>query len=130
MKRKAKSKKPKKAPAKKSPPKTDAEIAALAEAIYKGQIFTDRHLHNPKSDMTLVFVALALTNLRTVIREFKAMTGEPVGMVYEYLNKAGPVGVNGMPMFFSCSFLTQSEATRVWAKYDAIKRAVDFVTKP
>ena len=99
---------------------TDEEIKKLADDIYKGLVFTDRHIDNP-NDVPRVFAALMLMG-EEQIDELKA---NPPGMIYEYMEKAGPMGINGMPIFFSFRFIGQEDAKKVNKKYIQIKEAVE-----
>lgn len=38
------------------------------------------------------------------------MLAKKPAMFYEYLDKANPISVNGMPTFFSLAFITEEEA--------------------
>lgn len=99
---------------------TDEEIKKLADDIYKGLIFTDRHIQNP-DDISRVFMPLVLMK-EEQIEEFRT---NPPGMIYEYMEKAGPMSINGMPMFLSFRFLNQEDAKKVDKKYIQIKEAVE-----
>ena len=101
-------------------PLADEEVKKLADDIYKGLVFTDRHMNNP-GDMPRVFMPLALLK-KEQIDEFNA---NPPGMVYEYMDKAGPMSINGMPMFFSFRFISQKDAKKVSKKYIQIKNAIE-----
>lgn len=103
-------------------PLTDEEIKKLADDIYKGIVFTDRHIQNP-GDISGVFMLLALLS-EEQIEAFKA---NMPGMIYEYMDKAGPMAINGMPMFLSLRFLSQEDAKKVDEKYLQIKNAVEKV---
>jgi hypothetical protein len=65
-------------------PMTEEEIKKLAKDIYTGLVFTDRHIQ----------------------------VASP-GMIYEYMDKAGPMSINGMPMFCSFRFISQEDAKKV-----------------
>ena len=99
---------------------TDEEIKKLADDIYKGLIYTDSHIQNP-SDVPRVFMPLLLLQ-KEHIEEFEA---NPPGMIYEYMDKAGPMSVNGMPMFLSVRFLNKEDAKKVSAKYIQIRNAIE-----
>lgn len=103
-------------------PLTDEEIKKLADDIYKGLVFTDRHIQNP-DDISRVFMPLVLLK-EEQIEELKA---ESPGMIYEYMDKAGPMSINGMPMFCSFRFLSQEDAKKVNDKYLQIKKAIEKV---
>lgn len=99
---------------------TDEEIKKLADDIYKGLVFTDRNIENP-SDVPRVFVPLVLMG-EEQIEEFRA---NPPGMIYEYMDKAGPWAIDGMPIFFSFRFISKEDTKRVNKKYIQIKEAVE-----
>lgn len=101
---------------------TEEEIKKLADDMYRGLIFTDRHVQN-HDDVPRVFMPLALLE-KEQIEELKA--GDP-GMIYEYMDKAGPMSINGMPMFWSFRFLNQEDAKKVMEKYLQIKEAIEKV---
>ena len=100
----------------------EEDIKKLAEDIYKGLIFTDRHINNP-GDVSRVFMPLALLK-KEEIEEFNA---KPPGMIYEYIDKAGPMALNGMPTFFSFRFLNQEDAKKVNEKYIQIINAIEKI---
>jgi len=100
-------------------PMTDDEIRKLAEDMYKGLIFTDRHLENQK-ELPMVFMPLALMDKELIGELIK----NPPGMIYEYLDKAGPMAINGMPMFLSLKMTSVDDAKKVSDHYHKIKEAV------
>lgn len=100
-------------------PMTDDEIKKLAEDMYKGLIFTDRHMSN-REDIQMVFMPLALMD-KELIEELRK---NPPGMVYEYLDKAGPMGINGMPMFLSLKMASIDDTKKIFERYFKIKEAV------
>ena len=99
---------------------TEEEIKKLADDIYKGLVFTDRHIEN-SSDMPRVFVPLMLMGEEQI----EELMTNPPGMIYEYIEKASPMGINGMPIFFSFRLLSQEDAKKVNKKYIQIKEAVE-----
>lgn len=100
---------------------TDDEIKQLAEDMYRHLIFTDRQLQN-KSDLTMVFTPLIFLS-KDQLAELK---NNPPGMIYEYIDKAGPMSINGMPIFSSFSIISQEDTRKVIQKYNEI---VDMVKK-
>ncbi len=88
---------------------TPDEIRQLAVDTVEGKVFTDRHL--PENDdgtlLGLVFVGLKLAALsgNTIPPEETAQ----IGMIYEYVDKAGPRSVNGYPSFLSFHFLHRDD---------------------
>ena len=103
-------------------PLKDEEIKKLADDIYKGLVFTDRHMNNP-GDMHRVFMPLALLK-KEQIEEFNT---DPPGMIYEYMDKAGPLSIDGMPMFLSFRCISQEDAKKVNEKYIQIKDAIEKI---
>lgn len=103
-------------------PLTCEEIKKLADDIYKGMVFTDRHIQNP-DDISRVFIPLALLK-KEQIEELKV---DSPGLIYEYMDKAGPRSINGMPMFCSFRFLSQEDAKKVNEKYFQIKEVIEKV---
>jgi hypothetical protein len=103
-------------------PMTDEEIKKLAEDMYKGFVFTDRHL-NSVDELSMVFLPLALAG-KELIGELQKM---PTGMIYEYIDKAGPMGVNGMPVFTSFRVASVEDTKKIFDRYNKIKEAVASV---
>lgn len=101
-------------------PLTEEEIKKLADDIYKGLVFTDRHIKNPE-DISRVFMPLVLLK-EEQIEEFKA---DMPGMIYEYMENAGPMAIDGMPMFLSFRYISKEDAKKVDEKYIQIKKAVE-----
>lgn len=102
--------------------KTDAEINELAKAIWAGQVFTTQHLRNPE-DARMVFMILAFFDES----HWKSMETENISLVYEYLDKAGPRSVNGMPNFMSAQYLNMEDHDKLDLEY---KRIMDVMGKP
>ena len=99
-------------------PKTDQELKQLAMGILAGTVFTDRHV--PKQDQKLVssiFMPLIFMDEKS----HKDFTEQQPGLLYEDLNKAGPRGVNGYPIFSSMRFLTQEETERLDGFYKELQ---------
>lgn len=100
--------------------KTDDQLKQLAKDILTGMVFTNNHLP-PDDPMALgiVFMPLVMMNDEQQ-KEFEA---KQPGMVYEYLDKAGPRSMNGLPMFMSFQFITVDEYTKLRTFYDEAKAA-------
>ena len=111
MKKKAKVKKPTAAERK-------AALVKVAEDILDNKIFTSNHVQE-QNMVTMVFPILSFLDKKTLAK----MQKDDVTLVYEYVDKAAPRGVNGYPMFFSCRFLTRGEATEMWGYYERMKAA-------
>lgn len=97
----------------------NAFLKQLAQDIYQGKVFTDRHVQNAQ-DLHMVFMILALGGVSKKVAEH-------VGMVYEYLDKRGPMAINGYPTFFSCNLLNKHDTKVVWDIFFEIKKSVEGV---
>jgi hypothetical protein len=94
---------------------TRKQRITLAEDIYNGDVFTDRHCRD-SDEVKSVFMVLFFMD--AAMRERLRLN--PPGMVYEYNDKAGPMAVNGKPNFFSMRMLSLEEATRVMGIYQML----------
>lgn len=92
----------------KIPPKTPEELKELAQGIFAGTIFTDRHLKSPDL-MVMVWLPIALGALS----DWTEAEVKEIGMIYEHLEKAGPRAINGCPSFMSVRFLNTGDAKKV-----------------
>lgn len=91
--------------------KTDQELKKLAIDIADGKIFTDRHLRDI-NQLSMVFMILALMEEN----DYNSFIHE-VGLIYEYMSEAGPMSINGMPIFMSVRRLSIEEAQKVDSFY-------------
>lgn len=100
--------------------KTDAECEQIAQNIVAGHIFHSGMIsqHEKQHILPMVFMPLAFMDTEAV----KSLMEDEIYVIYEYLNKAGPGGVNGYPSFFSMCVLNKTDAERVQTKADEIKR--------
>lgn len=102
--------------------KTDEELKQLAMDIYDNKVFTNRHIepgHMAKM-MGSIFMPFGLGGLSNTPKEDM----ERIGLIYEYMDKAGPIAVNGYPTFMSMQFLTREQDTKMneyYAKYESMK---------
>ena len=102
--------------------RTSEELRQIAQEIHAGRIFTERHLSSAEM-LGCVFLPLSFMDDAAI----KRMEEAKVGMIFEYLDKAGPRSVNSYPIFFSMQTATEEEAAKIWDYYRAIKEAVDSV---
>jgi hypothetical protein len=101
---------------------TELEILQIAEDIYKGQIFTDRHLRD-KSMLQSVFMVLALADQKTI----DSIKASKPGMFYEYLNKASPTAINGMPIFYSMRMANEDDTKKIFELVQKMEEAMKIV---
>lgn len=92
---------------------TDEELRTFVLALCDGRIFTMHHVPSPEL-VPMVFMPIALGAFADATPE----EVEQVGTVYEYLDKAGPRAVNGMPMFTSLRMIHVDDWARAKAAYD------------
>lgn len=90
------------------------ELRTLARDIHHGRVFTSRHLPDQK-DIVQVFMVLAFLTTEQLERM------ADVGLIYEYLDKAGERMVNGLPVFMSCHMLTVADAQTVLGIIKALR---------
>lgn len=100
------------------------DIAKIAKDIATDKIFSSCHMtEHELSNIGLVFMPIALGGLSDLSDADK----EDIGMIYEYYDKAGPRGINGMPMFFSCRLVNKNDTKMIFEKVDKIKALIDSV---
>lgn len=97
---------------------SDDEIADVVRGLVAGSIFTAAQC--PPEMLTSVFMVLGLGGLGQ-------NDPETVGMIYEYMDKANPMAINGFPTFFSCKLIHKEDwaiiAERAIAAQEALDRA-------
>jgi hypothetical protein len=98
---------------------TDQEIKTLAEDIYKGMVFTDRHVDR-QEDISSIFMPLMLMGKDLI----DGLQKNPPGMIYEYMERAEPRTINGMPIFMSFKMVSVGDTKKVFDHYHKIKEAV------
>lgn len=96
---------------------TDEELSQLAKDIHAGRVFTSLYCSRPEL-LRSIFMPIAFGSGPGI---FDDCGGNP-GMLYEYLDRAGPMAINGYPMFFSVQWLTQEEVRMVMAKVEQINK--------
>lgn len=87
--------------------KSEEELREFVIDFLAGRIFTSAHMTNSAS-LGLVFMPLALGALSDWPDEDWA----DIGIIYEYLDKAGPRSINGMPSFFSLRIMHRDDWLR------------------
>lgn len=88
--------------------KTEEELKQIAMDLVDGKIFSILQLKNP-SDVDMVFMPIALGAFSELTKE----QIEDIGLIYEYLDKAGPRAVNGNPCFMSFQYLSREPSMKV-----------------
>lgn len=102
--------------------KTDEELKQIAKDLYAGRIFSDRHVPIPR-DIIIVFALRLFEDIG--IRE--KMISKEIFFIYEYMDKASPRSLNGMPMFTSFHSLNEIDFHRMVKFHDKIVKAMDEI---
>lgn len=91
------------APGKRIPRMPRKDLAEFVMAFCDGKVYTSVHLHpNEVGNLIqMVFLPLAMGALANVPKS----SVNDIGLVWEYIDRAGPRSINGHPMFFSCRLM-------------------------
>lgn len=95
--------------------RTEEELKQLARDAFGGQIFFGRD-----EESLQAFFPMVLMN----DKQRKSFLKEKPAMIFEYLEKAGPMSVNGYPRFFSMQFMNDEEATKFEGYYKKLQEAL------
>jgi hypothetical protein len=92
-------------------PKPKEELAQLVMDLCDNKVYTSAHLEMAgQGDMlTRVFMVLGLGGLSGLPKR----EVEQIGLLYEYIDKATPMAVNGLPTFFSMKVLNKEDWKKV-----------------
>jgi hypothetical protein len=99
--------------------KTNEELKEIAQGLLSGTIFSDRHLENPE-EIPRHFMPIAFGCLSNLTENEK----RNIGLIYEWVEKAGPLAINGKPCFMSARLLTFTEMEKVCDYMRKIEQAV------
>jgi hypothetical protein len=98
--------------------RTHEELAQIAKDMRQGKILIDEHVRDAGL-LANVFMPLALMG-KEKLEELRA---DPPGMIYEYMDKAGPLSVNGFPIFYSFQMLSREDAETLHKMLDKLDEA-------
>lgn len=91
------------------------EMQTFVREMVQGKIFTSLHVQD-QSLLHLIFMPLCLGALADMSEEYV----KEIGIIWEYLSKAGPRSINGYPMFLSMRVMHRED----WEKiFPAVERA-------
>ncbi len=101
--------------------KTDQELKQLAKDFVHDKVFSTRHepLFSHPENASQVFMPLVFMDKKAM----DAFIAKKPEMLYEYLDKAGPRSVNGMPGFTSFQWLNQEEYLKFAEYHNKYKEA-------
>lgn len=101
---------------------SEEEIKRLALDIYRDKVFLSSMIDHSKDYMT-VFIPLVFGAWENLTRNGH----EHLGVFYEYYDRAGPMSINGFPMFFSFKVLHREDCDLVDEAIREIKAAVENI---
>ena len=98
------------------------ELKEVALGMKGGYVFTDRHISKDELDMLpSIFMPIRLIS-QEQLDEIIENLGDN-GLIYEFISEAGPICINGYPIFMSMHTLTPEEyktMLSIWEELDAI----------
>lgn len=86
---------------------SEEDVLTLARDIVARRVFTSNHIRpeDLAGCLTVIFLPLAFMNPQDAPAD--------VGMLWEFLDRAGPRYINGYPSFGSLHYVTQADTARV-----------------
>lgn len=102
---------------------SDEELKDFVRAFLDGRIYTHLAVRDPNL-IRSVFMVLALAG--RMPKDY----ADTVGLIWEFLDQAGPRGINGHPMFFSARFMHRDDWDRVRPVIQAELERRDAITIP
>jgi len=106
-------------------PMTDDEIKALARALLKHEVFMSDCIRTP-DEIPLVFMTLNFMKTE----DLDQMKKDGVVHLWECLKNAGPLSMNGYPLFFSHHAITKDDYTKVRAEWRRLREAIGEPVTP
>ncbi len=84
----------------------DKEKKTLAVDIVDGKVFGTWSIGEADINVIpMIFMPLALADKKVL----QSMETDKIRQVYEYMDKAGPRGINGFPTFFSMHLINEDD---------------------
>ena len=102
--------------------KIDKELKQIAIDIHSNKIFTDRQVEN-SHDLIHIFLPLAFLTKK----QNNDLKESSPGLIYEYMEKAIPICINGYPTFASLNTLTQDEFKKMISYYKNIEKTIKIL---
>lgn len=100
------------------PNRTNEELTQIAKDIVGNLIFTSNHLRESETRMIpQIFMPIIFGTFAESTKEYI----DDIGLIFEYYSKAGPTSINGLPVFFSCSYISRHDAAIVGEKVKKIQ---------
>lgn len=105
-----------------APKLTDAEVKDLARRVYRNEVFTSDQV-DPPDMIPNVFMVFALMKPE----DQEELIEKRASLLYAKMKDAGPRSVNGLPVFFSMSWLNETDH---WRFRDAYREIVKLLEPP
>lgn len=102
---------------------TDEQLKEFVLGLCDGKIFTSEHCRSV-DDIGRVFMIVGLGGLSKLSKEHL----NSVGILWEWLDKAGPRSINGMPMFLSVRLMHKEDWARAVVAYKKEMERRDQIT--
>lgn len=103
---------------------TPEEVKELALGIMSGAVFTDRSLgeHDMLGMVFMPYLFMDDDMKRQTLKVIlpKGEKSKRMGMIYEFMDKAGPQAVNGMPIFHTMKVIGPDDVDRVASVMESI----------
>jgi hypothetical protein len=81
---------------------SDEKLRQFVDDFVSNRIFTTAHLHDHEVDLVpMIFMPISLGCFSKVQPD----SLKNIGVIWEYLDKAGPRSINGKPIFFTFNML-------------------------
>lgn len=92
-----------------------SELKQIAVDLAEGHIFSNIHLgeHNKHMLQSVFMVMIFLDE-----KARKDMEEKDIVFVYEYISKAGPTSINGLPVFMSMRMMGKEDFHDMWIEYN------------
>lgn len=97
--------------------KSNDELKSIAQGLLSGTIFSVQSYQGIRTHfMPIAFGALS---------DLSEDERKDIGLIYEYMDKAGPLAVNGKPCFMSFRILSVADTEKVMEYMQKIEKALD-----
>lgn len=99
---------------------SEEKVLEVARGMLTNIIFSSDSIRpdQRKQLMHLVFMPTAFLSKEDIDK----MREEDITMFYEFMDKAGPRAINGLPMFTSMHMVSRADHARINAKYDELEK--------
>ncbi len=103
---------------------TEKDLKQIAVDLAEGKIFSNFHLRD-QNDLTGTFMVMLFMEPD----QLKKLADEEIMFIYEYMDKANPLSVNGMPTFFSMHYMNKYDFAIMYNEYQRyVKMRQEFLS--